>query len=1580
MKKDFQSRKEKIVIEFPINAAGIDVRAVLEQCRPIMQQILGKEKEPEDWLLFLYDYCAAIYFPDNFCNGGSDREKEAAEFFLSVLQEVLVRERKETEFNRCRDFEHLTGQEEKDSVIKEEYQRFRTCFDQFYIYEFMRIARECTRFDTLGHIAGVHYVAMYIARQLVDAQIPIDLGLMSAAAIIHDIGKFGCKKKEAGRVPYLHYYYTDQFSRKYDLSKIGHIAANHSTWDLELSNLSVENLILIYADFRVKSIWDDLGREQVCFWSLDESYSIILNKLDYAAEKKERYRKVFMKLKDFENYLCSQGVSIDLCSGFEKPVRDTWDELLDMNGIVQGTKYRAIRFNLDVMRTMMDTSGFVGLLEKIQGEKDWRNIRGYLNVLEEYNTYMPQDKKEKLIGFLYEKMMHRDGDIRRQAARIMGSLIADFDVRYQKEVPEDAPALDTGKNGVDIWESVLHKMLFPDHRITSKHRRWIGYAMKTVFRRAIERSDPHKKRKILEVLINCCNTVDGDRLPVFILLDCLSDIPYEICDREEGQVLIDFAMNALKYVRNMEIKAAALSFLRYWSAHGQIPESGDISKLHTGHDEEVPLCIRYLTSEIEKNRGKNISGIKLDEEKATHLYQENQKTDIPWIFKIVHLEMLAEYSLDKGEKEQFQMAAHLVNMLKNSDRIVLKHKAGEYLTALIPLLKEEQRYEIVLELVKGLEISDYSVSKYIPEYLGKIFYDLSDTVKMELLGRYRKMVDNIDEKVAVVTLDTVGETMKYLYCHAEVMGNLSKKYEKMKEILVGVLLRGTAHYREEVSQEAFYIIGHMIFGNESLDLECRAEYFKAMGKKIYTMPQNCQNEVTWYSQSAVWNNLYSFLADYLFEHQSVGDENVKKIAFFPGTFDPFSKGHKEIVKEIRRQGFLVYLALDEFSWSKKSQPYEVRRRILCMSVADLLDVYIFPSDIPVNIANPQDLKKLQQLFAGKRLYLVMGSDVLDNASAYRSKERETSIHNFDHIIFSRNQGDAQSMAKMQEKCRKLLRKEPLFLSLPTLYERISSTQIRNNIDLNRDISNLVERNVQNYIYGSSLYAREPMYKMVAKSRKIMTYVAEELDESIKEELFWGLLADRAKRIKTVFAEGRQAVFIRDEKNYHQITGLVLFRRIHSSGFYDVCRDMRTAAWLRNHISGKIAVIEGIYGKVLEEYRDSRKTVLTEFFAHCLKQEYTYLLYFDEGQEKELLENQGFVPIEKGSRWYFADMRKPIVLFDDVLTVLKEPFYSNFTIREQVYKKHQMLQRAMTRLYPGNLVLSIESDILNYRLMELVKNTSFLEEENNEGMLGDKMCVPFGKILRGVRIPGCVTKELDTEKLYRADMRGFIIREFQDYADLRTQIRTIKSFCRPVILVDDLYHKGYRMAGIDTYLADEKVKIKKLIVGVMSGNGRDLAAIHDKCVESAYFVPNMRAWFMEAELYPFIGGDGIEKKQQKKKYLSMMPSINAILPYHLPHFVRDASLEAIYFLAEQCIKNTYDIFRTLEREYQEYAGRKLTISRIGEVIREPRYPDIFDEAIFEKNEALTVYIDYELKRLERMKNIMYYGKERKNGCE
>lgn len=72
-----------------------------------------------------------------------------------------------------------------------------------------------------------------------------------------------------------------------------------------------------------------------------------------------------------------------------------------------------------------------------------------------------------------------------------------------------------------------------------------------------------------------------------------------------------------------------------------------------------------------------------------------------------------------------------------------------------------------------------------------------------------------------------------------------------------------------------------------------------------------------------------------------------------------------------------------------------------MSMADEFYVHLFPDDIPINIANPADLKRLREIFAEQEVYIVAGSDVVHNASSYKKEPEENSIHGFNHLIFRR---------------------------------------------------------------------------------------------------------------------------------------------------------------------------------------------------------------------------------------------------------------------------------------------------------------------------------------------------------------------------------------------------------------------------------------------------------------------------------------------------------------------------------------------------------------------------------------------------
>ena len=168
----------------------------------------------------------------------------------------------------------------------------------------------------------------------------------------------------------------------------------------------------------------------------------------------------------------------------------------------------------------------------------------------------------------------------------------------------------------------------------------------------------------------------------------------------------------------------------------------------------------------------------------------------------------------------------------------------------------------------------------------------------------------------------------------------------------------------------------------------------------------------------------------------------------------------------------MYLSVDEFSWSKRTLAKLLRREIVSMSAAFLPDVYLFPDEIPVNLAVVEDLKKLGSLFLNREIYLVAGSDVILNASAYRQTGPGTAA-TWNHILFLRMDAAHQSDPRRAED---ILRGKVVSLTIPAYYESASSTQIRDYIDKDMDIGMLVDPVVQDFIYARGLYLRMPQYK------------------------------------------------------------------------------------------------------------------------------------------------------------------------------------------------------------------------------------------------------------------------------------------------------------------------------------------------------------------------------------------------------------------------------------------------------------------------------------------------------------------------
>ena len=1538
---------------------------VLELCSPILPKL---SPAPEDgWLSFCYRYIRGALYPAGDFAPDGEEYAGGARFYLTVLQVLLDQERRALPFDPLMDFHFLTPEEYSACDCAREYERFLTCFRREHIYELLRLGQEVTPFRTLGHIAGVHHIAMTAARGLREAGVEVDLALISGAAAAHDIGKFGCRPGE--RVPYLHYYYTDQWLLERGMERISHIAANHSTWDLELESLSVESLCLIYADFRSKQDRDADGNETTVLYPLDQSFQVILSKLDNVDSlKRRRYEFVYGKLHDFEDYMRSLGVDVEL-SGHPAPRAPEKDPaLMGPDETVEGLTLLSVDHSIRLMHMLSNERKFGNIIEAARSTKDWKQLRAYLNVFQEYFTYLSVRQKTQALSFLYELLVHREGDIRRQAAALIGQIIARFHLVYRKELPADVPSDPAAEVPFTLWEQYLDRIIYPDHKTTQQQRSHISYTLKLVVASMLAHARPADVPRFIGVLLRYFrDPEERDPDTAFTLLDAVRYLPPKYYGDGERERLIEFAGYWLRS-GELRLETAALLFLR--AAERPLSQEHPHLRRIVELARSVPsgsLPVTFLQYRILARAGEDVSRyrhILYDQDITSEVFLDNLKTATPWMVKSVGVELLRD-QVEHGLVEHIlHICTHFSNLIKVSERVVVRHDAGGALVRILPLLRREQRNEVVVELGKGLEMGQYSISKYIPQYLGQAALYLYPSELDEQVLWLKNLLGSPNDSAVSGALNTVGVLLQHYPAYRERFSQSSAAFESRRQELLGLLLQGLAHYRPAVRQEALLVTGKLLYESPVLPMEEKARLFALSYRKLLFLIHEApvqDDGLTFFYRAAALAHINRFIALWRMDHGPFAFTCPRRVAFFPGTFDPFTLSHKGIVHAIRDLGFEVYLAVDEFSWSKKAQPHLIRRQIVSLSVAGDFHVHLFPDDIPVNIANPSDLKRLRELFPHQEVYLVVGSDVVAHASSYQAEPRPWSIHSMDHIIFRR-----AGEPPLPPKERLGITGRVLQLQLPPHLEDISSTRIRENVDLNRDISTLVAPVIQDFIYQNGLYLRDTPDKPLLYAGDLEFQWEESPTQEQVAELTAGLPGGEA--LGQAILRCHDRVLLLRRTGADKPLGFVSYRLLPTSQLFDALGDTDLANRVRLRAAGNVLFLTALAADTAHKHKDYAQLLLSELLARALEKEYVYAVFAPHDgllppALEDTLARSGFVPREGEAPIREVDMRAPTVLLQNLETTIQEPLCRNSRVLTAIRRSHERLQRSIAALYPGSLVLTLSADIIHHRLLEKITAWNNVPSTpTSPRVLGENMCVPFGKLLRGKIVPNTVTKTVHTDKVYSPDLKESSIEAFPYYSSIPNQIRTIKSFGRPVILVDDLMHPGFRLHALDPILQQEDVPIRMVLVGILSGYGRDLMRSWDRPVDGVYFLPQLRQWFIEATLYPFIGGNTI--RRPKSPVPGLLPGVNHILPYAAPPCQTECGREAALQLSRTCLECARDVLSTLEQEYLALYGRNLTLSRLPEAVILPLCPDKGTCLGYDPNLSASVYLENDLEQLLR----------------
>lgn len=1551
-----------------------------------------------DFLTQFHNYSVNLSFPETEPFMSGKGIESLSKLFLKIMKVYceLQRTQDKNSWQGLYPIVPLTSKEEAELESAEEYQRFKFFFKQDFVYEMMKMNQDLKGYTTLDHVCGVYHIAMKVARQLRRTGVKLDMGRVAGAAAGHDVGKYGCRGDEKKRVAYFHYHYTGVWFEKRNITYIRRVAINHSTWDLELDNLPIEALILIYADFRVKA--DDKG--DMTFYNLDDSFQVILDKLDQVDEAKEnRYKRVYRKLKDFEDFMISLGIILDPKDERELPEHYERERihpsLLTGQEIVDYCKNLSIEHNIRLMYLLRDENSMNRLLESARSMKNTNDLRGYIDIIEDYSPYLTQKQKQIAIGFLYGILVSPEEDIRKHCSWVIGRLIGNFDEELRKEIPSGAEVAKFEVESYDLLERYIERLLIPELHIIGKHRHWTSYCLKDVLKAyfSCEHSE-EKQHKSMSIAIHHLKRHSEDSTKQLYILHALRGLPLELMAEHE---LIWTKETLLKGLSNPDekIRMATLNAL------------GDISKmcspivnyfdeiteaLADEDREEIRVVERYTRKLILERLGKGnrleyvqylCEGEKFD---VSALYLTNLKSVTNDVVKKFQVKFLVDYAKTIDKNSIFYTSMHLCNLLKVSALESVRNTAGESLVELIDELSVEQRNDIVVELLRALEMESYQFTRYIPAYLGRILLKIKPIELDEVVEDFQDKIKRSGTQLGMLLTRTVSEIIRhygsYGYSHLETPANGRKRLEK----LVGILLNGFVSYVPSITQTAMTVLGREILSDPKMPISEKKMLLDFSLKKVLSLLNitDEKKELIFMSNASGLKHIYRLISDYEHQFGQLMLPVNNRVAFFPGSFDPFSVSHKQIAKEIRNLGFEVYLAVDEFSWSKRTLPNLIRRDIIKMSIADEINIYSYPRDLSINLSNEKDLEKLKKSFEGRNVFMVVGSDVIVNATAYK-KGSESEIHNMPHIIFERMIDEDTIHKEHFEEAFSRLDARSIRLILPPQYEQISSTQIRNYIDENRDITELVDPLAQRYIYDKGLYQREPQYKEVMTTKSTVIEILTELSSDTIEELARTMPIEFSKVYSTFKAlrekESFKVLILRSVAEKRSIIGFACFHWLRSSQMYTEFSDDSMLNYLRDHAVGRMLVIDGICARDQGIFKNAYQLVLTETLAHCLARDYTYAIChnaFDHHLDSDLVQvliHQGFVKVPSNhypGHIYAVNMSTPCTLNLDIKSLIKEPFRNDPEVVKAIGETRKKMQEAIVKLYPGHLVLSFDRTMIYETLIKKICDENQMPTVPlHPKQVGSNMCVPFGDIIKRWILPNTVTKAIHIEKYFYPELDGYKIEAYPYYLDIENQMEMLKSFNRSILMVDDILDKGYRIKVIEPALRRHNIPIQKIFVGILSGHGKALMASKNIDVDCAYFIPRLRVWFNEGKLYPFFGGDAVWRDYTPER--NMIPSVNLILPYASPTYIKGTRKAALFEVSKVAIENAISILKAIEDRYQEKNDRMLTVARLGEVMSYPRYPDKGRYVAYDMNQKASDYLALDLENLNRLRK-MYVGKE------
>ena len=333
---------------------------------------------------------------------------------------------------------------------------------------------------------------------------------------------------------------------------------------------------------------------------------------------------------------------------------------------------------------------------------------------------------------------------------------------------------------------------------------------------------------------------------------CAAARPDEAYSLTRAREMTDFAA-ALSRREDLTVRMAAVLLLdRLYRLY---PDGGRALAAVEAVSCDDSGTLRYLRQDVLAEG----EPLLLPEEVVSEIFLDNLKTATPWITKQANLRLLTDFARS-GQSPALHIATHLSNLIKVSDRVTVRHSAGNALLALAPRLTADQRNEVAVELCRGLELGQQEFTKYIPDYLGRFALWLPPAELDEVLADLHVNLSSSDSRVTASVLDTVGVIYEEYDAYRSRFPEADEAYRR--ERLLGLLMRGLSGIDGATRQEALYVLGRRVFGSGELGRHEKRRAFMLTERKLLSAQNEFPGEgLTFYYRAAMLGKLYRFLTE-----------------------------------------------------------------------------------------------------------------------------------------------------------------------------------------------------------------------------------------------------------------------------------------------------------------------------------------------------------------------------------------------------------------------------------------------------------------------------------------------------------------------------------------------------------------------------------------------------------------------------------------------------------------------------------------------------------------------------------------------